>query len=248
MKSLCIIPARLQSSRLPEKLLMQLGEKSIIEHVFDNCMKAEIFSDILIAVEDEKMLKHCSRFTTKIVMTSKDHISGTDRIHEAYVHSTIAADYIVNVQADEPFLYGNHIKRIVQAHVDTDCDVMTAVAPITDIEELISPSCVKVAMGNENRALYFSRSPIPFVRDAAQKDWLNHHIFMKHIGIYSYTSQSLHEFVNSSPGKLERMEYLEQLRLLEQGYRYSCTELEYDGFGIDTMEDYNRALERITRD
>ena len=245
MKSICIIPARLQSTRLPEKLLMQLGEKSIIEHVYSHCQNADVFSDILIAVDDKRLFEHCRTFSDSVIMTSNEHQSGTDRIHEAYLQSGLQADFIVNVQADEPFLSSQHIVNIVKAHHTSQCDVMTAMTRIQDIEELYASSCVKVVTGSDGKALYFSRAIIPFMRDLPMEEWLNHHTYMKHIGVYSYTQNSLNTFVQIPPGRLEQIEKLEQLRLLEKGYSYSCIELEYDGFGIDTPEDYQKAKQRF---
>ena len=245
MKAICIIPARLQSTRLPEKLLMRLGEKSIIEHVHENCRNANTFSDILIAVDDERLFDHCRTFSDSVIMTSNEHQSGTDRIHEAYLQSGLQADFIVNVQADEPFLTSQHIVNIVEAHKTSDCDVMTAMTHIQDFEELYASSCVKVVTGADGNALYFSRAAIPFMRDFPMEEWLDHHKYMKHIGVYSYTQKSLNAFVQIPPGRLEQIEKLEQLRLLEKGYSYSCIELEYDGFGIDTMEDYQKAIQRF---
>lgn len=246
MNAICIIPARLQSTRLPEKLLMSLGDFSIIEHVYRNCIKADIFTKVFIAVDDELMLDHCAAFCDDVIMTRKDHQSGTDRVFEAYQQSGITADYIVNVQADEPFLNSELIASLVKSHAIAGCDVMTAMTKIDNMEELLSPSCVKIVLGQHNRALYFSRSPIPFFRDLPKDEWIQHHDFMKHIGVYSYTESSLQAFVNTSPSRLETTEKLEQLRLLEQGHSYTCIELNYDGFGIDTIEDYQKAIERIT--
>ena len=248
MNAICIIPARLQSTRLPRKLLMTLGECSIIEHVYRNCVRANVFTTVLIAVDDNLMLEHCATFCDDVIMTRNDHQSGTDRIYEAYQQSGIKADYIVNVQADEPFLSSELIAILVQSHTVTGCDVMTAMTKIVDIDELFSPSCVKVVLGEHNRALYFSRSPIPFIRDIPKDEWIQQHDFMKHIGVYSYTEASLQSFVNTTFSTLEMTEKLEQLRLLEQGHSYTCIELNYDGFGIDTLEDYQKAIERITRE
>jgi 3-deoxy-manno-octulosonate cytidylyltransferase (CMP-KDO synthetase) len=248
MNAICIIPARLQSTRLPEKLLMSLGDFSIVEHVYRNCVRANVFTKVLIAVDDHQMFEHCAAFCDDVIMTRKGHQSGTDRIYEAYQQSGIRADYIVNVQADEPFLNSEHIAILVQSHSITECDVMTAMTKIDNMEELFSPSCVKIVLGQHNRALYFSRSPIPFLRDIPKDEWIQHHDFMKHIGVYSYTESSLQAFVNTSPSRLEITEKLEQLRLLEQGHSYTCIELNYDGFGIDTIEDYHKAIERITRE
>ncbi|MEY5130087.1 MAG: 3-deoxy-manno-octulosonate cytidylyltransferase [Bacteroidota bacterium] len=248
MNAICIIPARLQSTRLPEKLLMSLGDFSIVEHVYRNCVRANVFTKVLIAVDDHQMFEHCAAFCDDVIMTRKGHQSGTDRIYEAYQQSGIRADYIVNVQADEPFLNSEHIAILVQSHSITECDVMTAMTKIDNMEELFSPSCVKIVLGQHNRALYFSRSPIPFLRDIPKDEWIQHHDFMKHIGVYSYTESSLQAFVNTSPSRLEITEKLEQLRLLEQGHSYTCIELNYDGFGIDTIEDYQKAIERITRE
>jgi 3-deoxy-manno-octulosonate cytidylyltransferase (CMP-KDO synthetase) len=211
-------------------------------------VKANVFTKVLIAVDDHHMLEHCAAFCDDVIMTRKDHQSGTDRIYEAYQQSGIKADFIVNVQADEPFLNKELIATLVKSHSITECDVMTAMTKIDNMEELFSPSCVKVVLGQHNRALYFSRSPIPFIRDIPMDEWIQHHDFMMHIGVYSYTENSLQAFVNSTPSTLEMTEKLEQLRLLEQGHSYTCIELNYDGFGIDTIEDYQKAIERINRE
>jgi len=133
MNAICIIPARLQSTRLPEKLLMKLGDYSIIEHVYQNCVEAEVFSKVLIAIDDQQMLEHCISFCDNVIMTGKDHQSGTDRVFEAYQSYGMNADYIVNVQADEPFLTSEHIKELVNSHKSTTSDVMTAMSRIEDI-------------------------------------------------------------------------------------------------------------------
>jgi len=202
MNAICIIPARLQSTRLPEKLLMSLGDFSIVEHVYRNCVRANVFTKVLIAVDDHQMFEHCAAFCDDVIMTRKGHQSGTDRIYEAYQQSGIRADYIINVQADEPFLNSEHIAILVQSHSITECDVMTAMTKIDNMEELFSPSCVKIVLGQHNRALYFSRSPIPFLRDIPKDEWIQHHDFMKHIGVYSYTELT----VQQDPENLQQLD------------------------------------------
>lgn len=243
MNAICIIPARLESSRLSQKLLLNLGECSIIEHVYRHCIEAAVFTHVLIAVDDELLFNHCRTFCPYVIMTSKHHSSGTDRIYEAYLLSGLTAEYIVNVQADEPMLGSEHIASIVQAHDRSTVNVMTARSRISDSTELCSPSCVKVVIDDQEKALYFTRSIIPFVRDEEQDTWIDHHVFWKHVGIYSYTLESLQTFISLEKSSLEQAEQLEQLRLLNHGYSYGCTEIVYSGFGIDTIEDYVKAQE-----
>ena len=244
MNILCIIPARMQSSRLPGKLLMPLGDKSILQHVYTNCVDVSCFTDVIIATDSQEIIDHCALFGAKTIMTACHHTSGTDRIHEAYISNAEPADIIVNVQGDEPFLVSKHIETIISSHKYIDVDVCTGVTNFTELEELQSSASVKVVTDENDIAMYFSRAPIPFFRD---DDNFNLHIFKKHIGIYSYKEDTLRCFTEFNESTYESIEKLEQLRLMEKGKRYLCVPLEYDGFGIDTMQDYQRALQRLQK-
>lgn len=240
---LCIIPARLQSSRLPNKVTLQLGDCTIIEQVYRNCKQVASFSNVMIATDSVDLKVICEGFGAQVIMTSHEHVSGTDRIHEAYMQCGQVADLIVNVQADEPFLLPEHLQNIIDHHISSKADVCTGMSVITDEEEIGSPNTVKVITDIDNNALYFSRSTIPYYRDSNQ---INRR-YMKHIGVYSYRAQTLKYFTELPEGRLESIEKLEQLRLLERGATYACVELDYDGFGIDTLTDYEKALKRVNK-
>ncbi|MFM7544530.1 MAG: 3-deoxy-manno-octulosonate cytidylyltransferase [Ignavibacteria bacterium] len=242
MNVICIIPARLQSTRLPGKLLMPLGDKSILHHVYSNCKKVSLFSDVIIATDSDDIVEHCALFGAKVIMTGDHHASGTDRVYEAYTKNQVIADLIVNVQADEPFLCSEHIESIIHSHIKNDVDVCTGVTFFKDSDEMLSSGSVKVVTDQHDIAMYFSRSPIPFFRDELE---FNLKAYKKHIGIYSYKEHTLKYFTELKESNYESIEKLEQLRLMEKGKRFLCVPIEYDGFGIDTMHDYQRALQRI---
>lgn len=242
MNVLCIIPARMQSTRLPGKLLMPLGDKSILHHVYENCMRVPSFSDVIIATDSHDIEQHCDLFGAKVIMTGGHHTSGTDRIYEAYTKQSVPADMIVNVQADEPFLLYDHIETIISSHKINDVDICTGITTFSNIEEIESSSSVKVVTDEHDIAMYFSRAPIPFYRDNSE---YNFKTYKKHIGIYSYRENILKYFTELKESKYESIEKLEQLRLIEKGIQYLCVSLDYDGFGIDTMQDYERALQRL---
>lgn len=244
MNIICIIPARLNSVRLNGKLLLPLGDKTIIQHVYDNCKNVPLFSDVIIATDNSEISSHCSQFGAKVIMTDSHHESGTDRIYEAYQEYGISADIIVNVQADEPFLSATHIQAIVEAHTNNTYDVCTGITPIKDESELYSTSVVKVVTDHNDCAMYFSRAPIPCNREGFVNE---SQIYKKHIGIYSYRTDVLRFFTELPQSKYEVFEKLEQLRLMEQGKKYACIELDYDGFGIDTLDDYQAALNKLNR-
>lgn len=242
MNVLCIIPARLESTRLPGKLLMPLGDTSVLHLVYSNCKKVAAFSDVIIATDSNDIKEHCRLFDANVIMTGNNHTSGTDRVYEAYSKSKVSSDLIVNVQADEPFLKKDHIETIIQNHINNDVDVCTGVTHFSDSEELLSTASVKVVTDEHDIAMYFSRSPIPNFRDSHE---CNLQVYKKHIGIYSYKEEILKYFTELKESRYESIEKLEQLRLMEKGKRYLCVPIDYDGFGIDTMHDYQRALQRI---
>ena len=242
MNIICIIPARLHSTRLERKLLLPLGEKSILQHVYDNCKNVPQFSDVIIATDSQEIATHCNIFGAKVIMTQSNHESGTDRIYEAFLKNGVDADVVVNVQADEPFLTSSHIQSIVKGHIQSTYDVCTGICTITDESEYTSQSVVKVVIDNYDCAMYFSRAPIPMHRDS---DFSTSTIIYKHIGVYSYKLDVLQYFTELPQSTYESIEKLEQLRLLEKGKKYLCIKLDYDGFGIDTPDDYQQALNRL---
>jgi 3-deoxy-manno-octulosonate cytidylyltransferase (CMP-KDO synthetase) len=246
MKKIVVIPARLNSTRLPNKVLLDLNGKSVVQRVYEQCKKAQSIDEVYIATDSQKVKEVCSSFTNNIILTDEKHQSGTDRIAEAI--SDIDCDIIINVQGDEPFIEPSLIDKLANSFKNSDTIMSSAMHKIQKVEELKSPNVVKVTIDKNSNALYFSRSIIPHHRD----EWetlLNHHIdipvplkFYRHLGIYGYTKDFLIKYSQMEQSYLERLEKLEQLRVLENGYKIKMIETNYNSIGIDTQEDYKMAL------
>jgi 3-deoxy-manno-octulosonate cytidylyltransferase (CMP-KDO synthetase) len=238
---IAIIPARLNSTRLPRKPILKIGEKYIIQHVFENTSKSKYLKKVIIATDSQEIIDICKSFDATCILTSSDLPSGTDRIYQAYSKSNEVADVIINIQGDEPFVSAELIDNFINFLEFHTFDVGTIIKKIQNVEEIINPSVVKVVQNTNNYAMYFSRSPIPFFRDKAQNEWLNYATYFKHIGIYAYTIDSLNKFVSLPQSKLEKIEQLEQLRLMENNAKYLCYETAEFLISIDTFEDLENA-------
>lgn len=240
-----IIPARYASSRFPGKPLAMLGGKPIIQHVYERV--AQVADDVYAAVDDERVANCVSGFGGKYIMTSPSHRSGTDRIAEAYTLIGRHFDVVVNVQGDEPFIRPEQIKALVDCFAkDKATEIATVVKPMSEADgeaALLNVNTPKVVVSKNKKALYFSRSVIPFIRGKAQADWLGAHTFYKHIGIYAFRPDILAAVTRLPQGELEKAESLEQLRWLENGYGISVVESNADTVGIDTPADLRRAEE-----
>ena len=211
-----IIPARFASTRLHGKPLVDIGGKPMLQHTFESAKKSKLLSDVIIAVDDERVYDVAKKFGAQVEMTPKDLETGSDRI--AYVAEKLAtAEIIVNIQGDEPFIPGQMIDEAIEPLLfDKNVNVSTLAKRITSVDELNSPSIPKVVFDYSSYALYFSRSPIPFVRDGiSDKQKLRIADIYKHIGLYVYRKSSLLEFTSLRPTDLEKFEKLEQLRMLE---------------------------------
>jgi 3-deoxy-manno-octulosonate cytidylyltransferase (CMP-KDO synthetase) len=232
-----IIPARYHSTRLPGKALADIGGKSMIEHVYRRAAAAAWVSSVLVATDDERILEAVRSFGGIACLTSPNHQSGTDRLAE--VAREMACDVIVNVQGDEPLIEPMMIDEAIQPLLDDPMVVMSTLRRrIDDPAELANPNVTKVVVDREGFALYFSRAPIPFVRDGspAARAW-------RHVGLYVYRRDCLLQLAGLEPTELERSEALEQLRALEHGVRILAVETQHDSIGVDTPED----LERVRR-
>ena len=247
-KTIVVIPARLNSTRLPNKVLLDLKGKTVVQRVYERCIQAKNIDEVYIATDSIKVKKSCEKFTNNIIMTKDTHQSGTDRIAEAV--ENIDCDLIINVQGDEPFIDIELIEELVSAFND-DTQMVSAMHKINLVSDLKNPNVVKVTIDKKNNAMYFSRSIIPHHRD----EWeslLNHHItipkalkFYRHLGIYGYSKEFLLTYSKLEQTYLERLEKLEQLRVLENSYNIKMIETEYSSIGIDTKEDYLKALEHL---
>ena len=247
MKKIVVIPARLNSSRLPNKVLLDLKGKTVVQRVYEQCIKANNIDEVYIATDSIEVKDSCERFTNNIIMTKDTHESGTDRIAEAV--ENIDCDIIINVQGDEPFIDVGLIEELANTFDNSSTNMSSAMHQIKLVEDLKNSNIVKVTVDTQNDALYFSRSIIPHHRD----EWdtlLNHHKtipeplkFYRHLGIYGYSKSFLLMYSKMEQSYLERLEKLEQLRVLENGYKIKMIKTNYNSIGIDTLEDYEKALE-----
>ncbi len=241
-----IIPARYASTRFPGKPLALIKNRSMIERVFERCVQAEKIDIVMVATDDNKIFSHVHEFGGEAVMTSPDAASGSDRIFEAIQHPELLnAEIIINVQGDEPFIPPSLIDELVIFLLQNpDIPVVTAVCPLP-MHELTNPNVVKVVTRKQHEkyfALYFSRSPIPYQRDSlAYDDLAAHPIYWQHIGLYGYRRSALVAFHELPKGELEKLESLEQLRMLEAGWQIGIIRTNYSGLGVDTPEDIARA-------
>ncbi len=236
MDAIGIIPARYGATRFEGKVLADLMGKPVIQHVWENARRASTLADLIVATDDVKVKEEVERFGGKVVLTAKEHKTGTDRLRE--VVNPIDTKVVVNIQADEPLLHPSMIDDIVRPLLEDKGILMTTLKKkITDPEDLRNPNVVKVVTDKNGYALYFSRSPIPFPR------FHDGVVFYKHIGLYGFTKEFLFTFTNLPVSALENIEGLEQLRVLENGYRIKVAETQFDTIGIDTPEDLERAKE-----
>lgn len=237
-----VIPARFASTRLMGKPLADIGGRPMLQHTWENAKKSRLLQDVVIAVDDEKVAQVARGFGAKVYITPKNVATGTDRI--AIVAKQIPdAHIIVNIQGDEPFIKGRMIDQAIEPLLfDPSVNVSTLCKKIETVEELKAVSIPKVVFDYNNFAMYFSRSPIPFVRGArTNMDRVQKCDMYKHIGLYVYTRESLLTFTQLSPTDLEQAEQLEQLRMLENGMKIKVVVTEYENLAVDTPEDLERA-------
>lgn len=241
MRFKVIIPARYGSSRFPGKPLAKLGGVEMIVRVCRQAAKA--CPDVVVATDDERIMKCVEDNGFKAVMTSPDHRSGTDRVCEA-LEKCGGADVVINVQGDEPFIDPNQITSLMEAFKNPETRIATLARPFDKalgFEALFNPNLVKVTFSDQGRAIYFSRSIIPYVRGAEWKQWLDNTDFYTHIGIYAYRAETLKKLTRLPQSSLELAESLEQLRWLQAGYPIHIDVSESPTIGIDTPEDLARA-------
>ena len=242
MNFIGIIPARYASTRFPGKPLALLGGKPVIQRVYEQVVKA--LDDAIVATDDERIFQAVEGFGGKAVMTSVHHKSGTDRCREAYVLQGKPYDVVINIQGDEPFIQPSQLDALKACFDDGQTQIATLVKPFTPadgwdaLENVNSP---KVVVGRDMRALYFSRSIIPFQRNKERAEWLSGHIYYKHIGLYAYKAEVLAEITALPQSPLELAESLEQLRWLENGYNIKVGVSQVETIGIDTPADLEAA-------
>jgi 3-deoxy-manno-octulosonate cytidylyltransferase (CMP-KDO synthetase) len=246
MKIVGIIPARLQSTRLPRKLLLNVTGKPLLQYVWETACECPDLHDVVVATDSEEIADVVHSFGGRAEMTGV-HNSGTDRIAEVTRRCFSDADAVVNLQGDEPELDPGVVASLVREIRNSNCEMATVAAPITSPDVVRDPSCVKVVMDVNGRAMYFSRSPIPFSRDIAIEDHFRDgepSPWLLHVGLYAYRRDFLLKLTSMPPSPLEQLEKLEQLRALQCGASMSVAVVNHASVGIDTPEDYAAFIAR----
>ena len=237
MKVLAVIPARYASTRFPGKPLALIAGRPMIQWVWEGVSRISVISDAVVATDDTRIFDTVLGFGGRAMMTASTHRSGTDRCGEVLDRMDSDADVIVNVQGDEPRVEHTQIELLASCFDDPSVQIATLKKEITSTDDLFSPNVVKVVDDLKGNAIYFSRNPIPFVRGKADDEWLQHHKFYKHIGIYAFRREVLQQVVRLPQSQLETCESLEQLRWIENGYRIAVRETDAENIGVDTPED-----------
>jgi len=238
-----IIPARYASTRFPGKPLADINGKPMIQRVYEQAEK--VLKYVCVATDDSRIEDVVKSFGGNVVMTSPLHKSGTDRCAEAVEileQKGINTDVVINIQGDEPFINPVQIKQLTDIFDNPDAQIATLIKKITSTETIFDVNKVKVTTGKSGNALYFSRNPIPFVRNIEKDDWINQQDFFLHIGMYGYRRDVLSKICKLEQGTLEKAESLEQLRWLENGYKIYTAITDIETVGIDTPEDLKKVL------
>ena len=237
MRAIAVIPARLASTRMPRKMLREIGGRPLIGHVYEAVRSSPQLDDVIVATDSDEIIAVCRSNGWKVQLTSPAHRSGTERVHE--ISRSVESDIYVNVQGDEPLTRSEHIAALIEVMRDPTVRVGTLMTPAA-LVDIDNPSAVKVVTDSAGWALYFSRATIPYDRDGAEPQ------YFKHLGFYAYRKSALDRFVTLPESSLERSERLEQLRFLENGIPIHVAKTPYDTVGVDTEEDLQR-VEEILR-
>lgn len=243
MNFIAIIPARYASTRFPGKPLVKIDGKTMIERVYEQAGKA--FEQVYVATDDQRIENAVKQFGGNCIMTSTAHASGTDRCAEAIAlieAKGIRAQVVVNVQGDEPFIQPEQFEKLKSCFTDENVQIATLIKPIEENAAVFNVNFPKVIFTKTNEAIYFSRSPIPYVRDKEQINWHLQHQFYRHIGLYAYRTEVLKEITTLPPSSLEIAESLEQNRWIENGFKIKVEITQVESIGIDTPEDLNNYL------
>jgi 3-deoxy-manno-octulosonate cytidylyltransferase (CMP-KDO synthetase) len=238
MKTIAVIPARLASTRLPRKMLREIAGKPLIGCVYEAVVSSRLLAEVIIATDSEEIMTVCRERGWNAQMTSPNHRSGSERVHE--ISTRVVADIYINVQGDEPLTRPEQIGTLLQVMENSEAHVGTLMTQASAID-IANPNAVKVVTDRAGRALYFSRATIPFDRDGTRPP------YFKHLGFYAYRKEALDRFVNLPESPLEKSERLEQLRFLENGIQIFVRETPHDSIGVDTEEDLQRVIEILNK-
>lgn len=243
MNYLGIIPARFASTRFPGKPLVEIGGKSMIQRVYEQASQA--LKIVYVATDDKRIFEHVESFGGKVVMTSTEHKSGTDRCDEALKKIQLNEensnfDVVINIQGDEPFVQPEQLRLLKSCFDDENVHIATLCKPISENSDIFNPNVVKVVRDNSLKAIYFSRSPIPYIRSEKTENWQTVHTFFKHLGLYAYRTKVLKQITMLKPSTLELAESLEQNRWLENGLHILVETTHLETVAIDTPEDLEK--------
>ncbi|HAW51374.1 MAG TPA: 3-deoxy-manno-octulosonate cytidylyltransferase [Flavobacteriales bacterium] len=241
MRIIGIIPARYASTRLPGKPLKMLGDTSLIMRVYNQCKKAATLDEVMVATDDQRIEEHVKKCGGRVIMTSVNHESGTERCLEAVNALNEKYDYVMNIQGDEPFISPVQIDQLANI-CDGNTQIGTLYKRISSQKELEDENIPKVVLGENGNAVYFSRSPVPHRRGIEKSKWMEGEGYLKHIGIYAYRLDILATIAGLKPSKAERMEQLEQLRWLTNGYDIRAVETDIENLSVDTQGDLEDAI------
>ena len=236
-----IIPVRFKSVRFPGKALVDINGKSMVQRVYEQASAVGGLNKVVVATDHEKIFNHIKDFGGDVCMTSEHHPSGTDRCREAFEMLEEQHDFIVNIQGDEPFIEPGQIEELIEG-LNTTTQIATQARLIDDQKKLKDPNCVKVICNQQGNAVYFSRSPIPHLRNYPRDQWIKQFDYYQHIGLYAYRADVLQQITELPVSPLENAEGLEQLRWLENSFTIKVLITQYYADGIDTPEDLEKAL------
>jgi 3-deoxy-manno-octulosonate cytidylyltransferase (CMP-KDO synthetase) len=246
MKTIIVIPARMASTRLPRKPLCDILGTSLIMHVFRRCKMSKLANDVIVATDDEEIVRHVEQHGGKALMTNISHQSGTDRVAEVMEMSD--GDLYINVQGDEPLIDPRQIDDLIHSLTLSDVGVATQCERIEDADSLFDYNIVKVVRDQADKAMYFSRQAIPAVRDKPYREWIDASSFFRHVGIYGFRREVLFKIAKLSPSGYEKAESLEQLRWLEAGIPILCRETSYFSIGVDTPDDLDKVIQLMLKE
>jgi 3-deoxy-manno-octulosonate cytidylyltransferase (CMP-KDO synthetase) len=244
-----IIPARYASSRFPGKPVIMIGNKTMVQRVYEQALKS--IDNVYVATDDQRIYDVVLNFGGKAVMTSPEHMTGTDRCAEAIDKITELTgkktEVVINIQGDEPLIRPEQIDLIKSCFHDKNVKIATLIRKTTPGEDIFNPNQPKVILDSEGNAIYFSRTAIPFIRDEEPSTWSENHVFYKHIGLYAYRTETLKRITKLKKGQLEMAENLEQNRWIENGIKIRTAVTEWESLGIDTPDDLKKVLALIDR-
>jgi 3-deoxy-manno-octulosonate cytidylyltransferase (CMP-KDO synthetase) len=237
-----IIPARYASSRFPGKPLVEILGKTMIQRVYEQTSQSKLVNKVVVATDDQRIFDHVVSFGGDVVMTAADHPSGTDRCRDALQQLNEGYKYVINVQGDEPFIEPEQIDELATVLQDGTTELATQMIAVDSYEMLFDKGEVKIVLNTNNEALYFSRMVIPFIKGVEEKDWHKYHNYFRHVGMYAYRTDILEQITKLPVSSLEKVESLEQLRWIENGYKIKCVLTTFDSHCIDTAEDIDKVL------